>query len=158
MSIVVVDDDAFDRRAVSRLLEGQFEYEAASSGAEALARLPGLLPRLVLLDLMMPRISGLDLVREIRQNYPHIATVLMTSRGSEEIVKQALLAGATSYLSKIRLKDQLVSTLQTVLSSAENERVDQQLAGCIRNVVFEIENDPDLIPDLIPGVVRYADS
>ena len=77
-----------------RLHRCGFDVRLAGNGREALAQLAQQRPALVLTDLEMPEMNGLELVREIKQRFVGLPVVLMTAAGSEEIAVQALRAGA----------------------------------------------------------------
>src|SRR5260370_13973558 len=98
-TILVVDDSAVDRSRVEKLLvkEG-YQVQSAPGGREALEILKREPPDLVLTDMQMPEIDGLQLVQEIRSKYPAIPVILMTAHGSEEIAVEALQKGAASYV------------------------------------------------------------
>ena len=75
----------------------------AENGREALTRLQEQAPDLVLTDLHMPEMDGLELVVEVRKSCPLVPIILMTAFGSEEIAIQALQKGAASYVPKRNL-------------------------------------------------------
>ena len=114
--VLVVDDSAVDRRLASGILEAadRIDVHAVEGGAQAIAYMEKETPDLVLVDLIMPEMSGLELVEAIRANFPHVATVLMTSRGNEELAIQALLKGAASYVPKRELANELETTVNSV--------------------------------------------
>src|SRR3990172_8912972 len=91
-AILVVDDLAADRGLVAEYLKDDPELELsyAIDGAEALEKMEQELPDLVVTDLMMPKVDGLELVRACRRRYPLVPVILMTSNGSQEIVLQPL--------------------------------------------------------------------
>ena len=91
-TILVVDDSAVDRRLVGGLLErdGEWKVHYAIHGADALEKLRHTEYDLVVTDLVMPGIDGLELVAAVRSQYPHVPVILMTSKGSEEIAVRAL--------------------------------------------------------------------
>jgi hypothetical protein len=107
----------------------------------------------VLTDLQMPELNGLELVRMVRSEYPLIPVVLMTSKGSEEIAVEALQQGAASYVPKRLLADELVETVERVLSASCQERSHTRLMHrLVRNeFAFDLENDLALLP----AVVNY---
>ena len=83
---------------------------------EALALIQERPPDLVLTDLHMPEMDGLELVVEVRKNFPLVPVILMTAYGSEEIAIQALQKGAASYVPKRNLAQDLAETTENVLS------------------------------------------
>src|SRR5579871_512029 len=101
-TVLVVDDSATDRlRAGGLLMEnGDFETEYAVDGSDALLKIELHVPDLIITDMDMPELNGLELVAVVRKAYPLVPVVLMTARGSEELALQALRAGAASYVPK----------------------------------------------------------
>ncbi len=124
---------------------------AATHGAEALARVADEPPDIVVTDLQMPGMDGLELVRALRGRYPLVPVVLMTAHGSEEIAVQALEQGAASYVSKARLAENLAETVHHVLAMASaNRRHDKLLHRLHRSTwTFVLDNDPALISPLV---------
>src|SRR5262245_21012794 len=119
-TVLVVDDSATDRRLASGLLEkapGFVVYQAVD-GKDALRQLELHLPDLVVTDMMMPHMNGLELVSAVKEQYPLIPIILMTSQGSEEIAVQALQKGASSYVPKRVLAADLLETADRVLSAS----------------------------------------
>ncbi len=163
-NILVVDDSAVDRRLVggllSRLADWKIEY--ASQGVEALEKMALALPDLVLTDLVMPEMDGLELVSAVKSRYPAVPVILMTSRGSEEIAVQALHEGAASYVPKRLLAKRLAETLQRVLAIAGRHRCHAHLLGCLTRIqcTFELGNDHSLMEALVAylqdGVVQMG--
>src|SRR5262245_65676672 len=87
-TVLVVDDSAMDRLLASSLIEnlGGWSVLSAENGAEALATLERQRPDLVLTDLLMPGMDGLELVQAIRTNHPLVPVILMTGRSEERRV------------------------------------------------------------------------
>ena len=94
-TVLIVDDSVIDRHlagAIVQKLEG-WKATFAGNGVEALQLLKsGALPDLVLTDMLMPEMDGLELVQAIRNQYPLLPVILMTAHGSEDIAIQALQA------------------------------------------------------------------
>ena len=161
-TIVVADDSPVDRRLVERLLALTMPVRLipAENGAEALLMIDKHDPDLVLTDLNMPGMSGLELVQAIRLRNPTVPTILMTAHGSEEIAIQALRCGAASYVAKRRLHADLVETVQDVLSLAQQDRQQLQLRDCWMNTQFEfcLGNNMDLVPALVRHLQQYLRS
>jgi CheY-like chemotaxis protein len=153
LHVLVVDDSPFDRRLVGRIIEGSVGRAVlyASDGREALRLLERESPAVVLTDLQMPELGGLELVKEVRSRHPGVPVVLMTAHGSEEIAILALQAGAASYVPKRALAHDLVRTLNQVLSVAAVDRTRQRLLTRLEHheSYFRLENDPDLLGPLI---------
>ncbi|MBI1310742.1 response regulator [bacterium] len=147
--ILIVDDSPIDRRLMTRLLEadGQFRLLHAEDGLEALAILEATQPDLVVTDLQMPNMNGLELLRAIGDRYPSLSVVVITARGSEQLAVEAIESGAASYVPKSRLAEDLAATLSRVLSSRRSDslsdRVDQGLVSA--EVVYELPCDPEVL-------------
>ena len=152
-TILVVDDSAVDRRLVGRFLQEKIEctIEYAATGVEALARMKDVAPDLVVTDLTMPVMDGLELVTSIRSHHPDLPVILMTAYGSETLALKALERGAASYVPKSQLADKLPGTVEEVLSLARAGRSHEQLMACLTRTefTFSLENDTALIDPLV---------
>ena len=104
-TVLVVDDSSADRIVVGRLLEKRpgCAVEYAADGVEALARVKTAPPDLIVTDLRMPRMDGLELVGAIRTDYPLVPVILITAYGSEMLAVEALRQGAAGYVPKSQL-------------------------------------------------------
>jgi len=152
-TILVVDDSAVDRQLAGGFLtnEGELNVAYAVDGAEALKMIARKPPDLVVTDLMMPEIDGLQLVAEVRRSHPLVPVILMTSKGSEEIAVQALQQGAASYVPKRMLARKLLPTVHSVLAVATHQRSHSRLMGCMTRIDcrFALENDCTLFGPLV---------
>jgi CheY-like chemotaxis protein/anti-sigma regulatory factor (Ser/Thr protein kinase) len=150
---MIVDDMPVDRKLAGELLqqESEFELTFAEHGAEAISKMEQGLPDLVLTDLVMPQVDGLELVSRVKNQYPLVPVVLMTSKGSEEVAVRALQLGAASYIPKRSLAWDLLETVQKVLSASDRQYIHRRLMGCMaRNQrEFALENDPALFRPLV---------
>lgn len=117
-TILVVDDSALDRRLAGALVAKDPGLRAAyaSNGREALEVIGRERPAVVVTDLFMPEMDGLQLVEAIRREHPALPVILMTAHGSEETAVLALRTGAASYVHKRRLAEELVSSIRDLLS------------------------------------------
>ncbi|HID74557.1 MAG TPA: response regulator [Planctomycetaceae bacterium] len=151
--VLIVDDLAIDRQVAAHWLQedGQLEVGFAENGARALAEITETPPDLVLTDLVMPELDGLELVTRVKQQYPLIPVVLMTSQGSEETVLEALRRGAASYVTKRTLDRDLVATVRKVLAVSHGQRTRRRLMGSLvhNHRQFTLENDPVLFAPLV---------
>lgn len=156
-TILVVDDSPVDRRLVAGLLEKDPELvlEFAERGDEALQRIGTSPPDMVITDLLMPAVDGLQLVREIRRDHPLVPIILMTAKGNEEIAMQALRAGASSYSPKSELSHDLLENVHAVLKVSQQQRGRNRLMQHLRSTSFTflLENDVSLIGPLV-GLVQ----
>src|SRR5262245_47584490 len=138
-TVLVVDDAAVDRKLVGGLLrrESGLTVEFAESGDDALARLATLAPDVIVTDLVMPGISGPDLVAQVAEQHPGIPIILMTGKGSEEVAVAALRAGAASYVPKSALHQHLLSTVQDVLEMVQQRQSHARLMGSLKRGQFQ---------------------
>jgi CheY-like chemotaxis protein/anti-sigma regulatory factor (Ser/Thr protein kinase) len=154
-----VDDAAIDRRMAGAIIEQNLGWRVAyaEDGAAALSAMERETPRLVLTDLRMPGMDGLELVGAIRRQYPFVPVVLMTAFGNEEIAIQALREGAASYVPKKNQGRDLVPTLEQVVAAAKLERHQQQLLERLSHTEssFILDNDRLVIPALVRHVQEY---
>ena len=151
-TVLVVDDSAVDRIRVEKLLaKSGLGVRSATGGREALDYLKREPPDLVLTDMQMPEMDGLQLVEEIRAKHPAIPVILMTAHGSEEIAVTALQKGAASYVPKRNLARDLAETIASILEMAKAGRNQQQLLQSLVSTEshFILDNDTALIPSLI---------
>src|SRR5208283_3985595 len=151
--VLIVDDNPIDRLRAGRLIDQDPRCHAtfAEDGTQALARLANHPTSVVLTDLQMEGMDGLSLVRAIRNKHPQVPVVVMTGHGREDVAMEALRVGATDYVPKQRLAQELHAVLSRALRTAtagsRRRRCLQSLV--IRESRFELGNDPDLIPPLL---------
>lgn len=154
--ILIVEDAAVDRALARELLEesGEFEVTAVENGKQAIEAIEHGQPDLVVTDLIMPEMSGLELVEEARDRFPLLPIILMTSRGSEEIAVEALNAGAASYVPKHLLVTSLANTVDSVLAASRQRstRADLMKVMVDSHSSFELGNDRALFRPLIQYV------
>lgn len=150
--ILIVDDDELDREAAARCL-GQIDglvVDEAADGREALERMSRCVPDVVLADLRMPGLGGLELVERMQESHPLVPVVLMTSKGNEQVAVSALRAGAASYVPKADLERELAPTVYPLLDRVRGrrarDRVLVHVEGC--ETRFTIDNDPALVAPL----------
>lgn len=151
-TVLVVDDSRLDRtRAGGILRKAGHEVAFAANGREALDHLAVNPPDVVVTDLQMPELDGLELVEAVRLRYPHIPVILMTAHGSEEIAVRALQKGAASYVPKRSLAQDLCPTVATVLELARGDRPMSRVLDWLvyTESRFVLDNDVTIIPDLI---------
>ena len=157
-TVLVVDDSPVDQKLIGGLLEKAQNIDViyAANGEEAMLKVHESAPDLVLTDLIMPGMSGLELVAEVVNSTSLIPVILMTGKGSEEIAVEALKAGASSYVPKGKLAHLLVETVENVLSVSMEERTQLRLMDCMtRNECsFRLDNDDAIIPPLISYLHR----
>jgi NarL family two-component system response regulator LiaR len=113
--VMIVDDHNMVRRGLSAILRIKPDLELvaeASNGREALALCKEIQPDVVLMDLLMPEMGGAEATQAIRQEWPHVQVIVLTSFEEKELVREALQSGAISYLLKNVSADDLAAAIR----------------------------------------------
>jgi two-component system response regulator AtoC len=132
MTVLIIDDEPGLRQTVSLILSGEgYEVHAASDGEEGLARALELRPDIILCDVRMPRLPGLEFLKRYRAQDGTGLVIVMTAYGSTELAIEAMKAGAYDYLPKPFSADQLVLTLK----KAEEREALRREVGRLRDEV-----------------------
>jgi len=115
--ILLVDDHPVVRQGLRTLLEGRVEWEVvgeASDGVEALEKVDSLQPDVVVLDVTMPRMNGIEACRLIQQKTPGLEVLFVTQHDSPQMMREALAAGARGYVVKSNLARDLLEAVEAV--------------------------------------------
>ena len=129
--VLVVEDDRTVAEVVTRYLEREgFAVESVGDGHEALAHADAHLPDLVVLDIMLPGLDGLEVCRRLRSHAP-IPVVMLTARGSEEDRVLGLDLGADDYVSKPFSPRELTARVKAVLRRAGSPLGEVDSAGTV---------------------------
>jgi CheY-like chemotaxis protein len=107
--ILVADDSETDRKLIEGLLRPKLDWivQFAENGSQAFDMIGEIFPDVVVTDLQMPEMDGIQLCAEAKVEYPDVPIVLITGKGSEELAVEALDAGAASYVPKSALANSL---------------------------------------------------
>jgi CheY-like chemotaxis protein len=161
-SVLVVDDTHVDRCLIQGILEKETSttVSLADSASEALSLMEKGAPDVVITDLQMPEVDGLELVNLMRLRFPDVPVVLTTAYGSEELAVQALQQGVASYVPKLQLANRLLPTVQHVLELSHADRQYERFSRCLEDAKcrFSLEGDPELIGPLVDLVRGMAGS
>jgi two-component system response regulator RegA len=145
-SILLVDDDEVLRERLAQAIRARgYEVRTAGSAEEALREATRESPEMAVLDLKMPGMSGLDLLRELRQHDPATRVLMLTGYGSIATAVQAVREGAVGYLPKPADADEILAALAgkeaaaragdtPSLARAEWEHIQRVLADCGGNI------------------------
>jgi len=117
--VVVADDHAVLRSGLKLLLDAQMDIEVvgeASDGAEAINKTAELKPDVLLLDITMPNIGGIDALRTIKKKTPSVSILILTMHENEGYLIEALKAGASGYILKKVADNELISAIKAVYS------------------------------------------
>lgn len=118
LSIVLADDHTILREGLRALLTADSSFEIvgeARDGREAVRCIEKLGPDLLLMDLSMPRMSGMDAIREIKKRYPETKIIALTVHKTEEYLLTTLQAGADAYVLKDATHDELIMAIKNVM-------------------------------------------
>src|SRR5689334_12558696 len=127
-TLLVIDDEPNILTSVRRAMEIEgFAVEVAGSGAAGMAKLAELDVDLVLLDVMMPGETSLDVLPKIRAGYPEVSVVMMSGNATIETAVQATKLGAHDFVEKPLSSDKLLLTVQNTLQYARLARENARL-------------------------------
>jgi DNA-binding NarL/FixJ family response regulator len=127
--IVVADDHALIREALTRTIDEQPDLEAigeATDGLEALELCRRFQPELVLMDVLMPRMDGLEATRRIKREFPRIIVLVLTAVEDPDYLSKALEAGAAGYVQKGATTQETIGAVRKVLEGESS--IDEKLA------------------------------
>ena len=135
--ILLIDDELESCKALSRLLvQVGYEVEVSHSGEHALVLLKKRPFDLIISDLVLPGISGIDILKHVKENSPDTCVILITGKASTETAVEAMREGALDYVTKPfnldRLKIQIAKALEKSRLVQENKYLRQQLHGRYR--------------------------
>lgn len=115
--VFVVDDHSLLREGLRSLLEGVPDIELvgeAGEGMEAVVKTQELVPDVVLMDIAMPGLNGLEATRQIKQETPRVKVLILTVHESDQYLRATLEAGASGYVVKTGSSDKLLSAIRAV--------------------------------------------
>jgi len=117
--ILIVDDSAVSRKKLKAILESAAHeiVGEACDGAEAFKKYEALLPDLVTMDITMPNIDGITVLKKIMENYPKAKVVMITALGKGDKILEALNSGAKNYITKPYEDDQIINSIKEALES-----------------------------------------
>jgi DNA-binding NarL/FixJ family response regulator len=130
INLVLADDHAVVRAGTRQLLERQPDFNVvgeASDGVEAVQLARDLEPDLVVMDVRMPKMSGVEATRRIKEENPDVAVLVLTAHDDDEYVFALLQAGANGYLLKTAEMEELIKAIRTVVAGQSS--LDPAVAG-----------------------------
>lgn len=165
ISVCLVDDQNLVRQGIRSLLELSDAIEViaeASDGAEAIEMIPRIKPDVVLLDMRMPGLSGLDVLRQLSADNTLPPTVILTTFDDDQLVLAGIKAGARGYLLKDVSLEQLVDAVKTVAGggSLVAPVVTQRLLAGLERMQNEFSSldRPDPLTDRETEILRLMAS
>jgi DNA-binding NarL/FixJ family response regulator len=134
--VLIVDDHAFIRRGVQSILHAFPEWELcgeADNGSDAISLSDTLKPEVIIMDISMPGVNGIEATRAIHKNHPETKVILLTLHENNELVKTAFRAGARGYLLKGDAERELVAALTEVVKDGSyvSPRINRELADSL---------------------------
>jgi DNA-binding NarL/FixJ family response regulator len=152
LRVVVADDQRVVREGLTLMLgliDGIEPVGAAADGEEALALVAAERPDVVLMDLRMPRVDGIEATRRLAETHPSVGVVALTTYADDESVLQALQAGARGYLTKDAGAEQIQSAVERVAAgeAAIDPAVQRQLLTAVQRGEAPPCPDDDELPD-----------
>lgn len=143
--VLIVDDHAFIRRGIQTILNPFPEWEPcgeADNGNDAIRLARELKPEIIIMDVSMPGLNGIDATRVIRRAHPDVKIVLLTLHESADLVRMAFRAGARGYLLKTDAEQELVRALMVVIGEGAyiSPKIDSEV---VKGVISEISALPD---------------
>jgi len=153
LKILIVDDQKLFAECLAGILVGlgearSVEVRIAGNGEEALQMIVRYQPELVLLDIFMPGMGGLEALRQIRASHPEVKVLMLTTFGYDTYVKEAVAGGATGYLLKDTTPQEVWASINTVLEGQTvlSPSVVESLSGKPRTS----EGQKSLVPGWFP--------
>jgi DNA-binding NarL/FixJ family response regulator len=133
-TVLLADDHNLVRRGLAALLNTSARYRVvgeASNGEDALALAREIAPDVLILDLSMPRLSGLETIKRIKKNAPGTRVLVLSMYGDEQFVAQALRGGARGYLLKHAMDEELFNALDAVVAGERylSKQIDSDRVG-----------------------------
>lgn len=153
MTRILIAEDSPTQATQIRIMLEDAGYEAvtAEDGLKALEVIEQQTCDLVLTDLHMPNMNGLQLVEELRRRYEAIPVILITHDGTETIAAEALQKGAASYIPKRYMQSTLLPTIRQIVEQLEAQKSRQQILNTLveSRSKFVLGNSQDLVPTLV---------
>lgn len=140
--LLIADDEALEREGmewiVNRMMPNTFEIIHAENGRKAIQRADEFRPHIVLMDIRMPGIQGLEALKEIKAHSPQIKMVLVTAYEQFEYAKEALSLGVKEYLVKPANRDQIVALLQRLIAEIDQDQRKRDEEFAMRDKYFQL--------------------
>lgn len=143
MKILLCDDQAVIRDGLEMLLTLEKDMQvvgSASDGAEAIELAAQKQPDLILMDLKMPGVNGIEATRDIRARFPHIKILVLTTYDDDEWVFDAIRAGASGYLLKDTPRQKIIEAIRGTMDG--KSFLDPAVAGKLMNQISSNQKQP----------------
>ena len=157
MKILILEDDHASRTYLQSLLEiNGYECMAARNGEEGLEFFDDFNPDLILSDIQMPKMSGLDFLRSIRNNNSDAIVIMVTAYGSEDYAIKAFREGANNYLKKPIYEDELLAMLAKYKPLIREKHVEESIPSLVqqRSLTMKFQSDVNLVPRVVDYLIQ----
>ena len=159
--VLIADDQALIRRGMAMMLDAEADMQVvgqAADGAEAVELAQRLKPDVVLMDLHMPRKSGVLATREITAALPHTRIMVLTTFDRDELVFDAVRAGAQAYLLKDASEDEVLETVRAVHrgESRLTPQVARKVMDQFRSLANRLADSSAQLPEAVPVPAQTA--
>lgn len=156
-SLLIIDDEESIRDSLSMTLSRHFDIQTCATGKEALTLLPAMNPDLILLDIGLPDMGGLDVLEQIRQQSAHCAVIMITAFEDVNTVISAMKRGAYDYLVKPLKMDDLKLCLERAASSIRLGKEIRELQDtALRQQIPFFVAESEALADVVQTVAKVA--
>lgn len=153
-AILVIDDEEAIRLFLEATLEDRgYEVLTAGTGQDAIASAKANVPDLVLLDLMLPDMTGLEVLQALKERYPHLPVVMITAYSQSDSAVQAMKLDAFDYVSKPIQLDKLLAVVDKALTETEDARI--RFQHTTQSDLFG--GDLNVVPSQSPAMLKIYD-
>ncbi|WP_152395971.1 response regulator [Paenibacillus guangzhouensis] len=140
--LLIADDEALEREGiewiVNRMLPNTFEIMHAENGRMAIQKAYEFRPHIILMDIKMPGIQGLEALKEIKAHHPQVKMILVTAYEYFEYAKEALALGVKEYLVKPAKRDHIAALLQRLIDEIDQEKRKREEEIAVRDKFFQL--------------------
>ncbi|MBM3782717.1 MAG: response regulator transcription factor [Acidobacteria bacterium] len=141
--ILLVDDHALVRKGFRLILSHYDEFEVvgeAGSGAEALRLIPVLSPHILILDVGMPGMNGVEVAQQVSRNFPHLRVLILSMHQDAVYVRETLRAGARGYLLKDAADNELIAAVRAL--AANNSYISPGVSNAVLSDYQQFVGNP----------------
>jgi len=154
--ILVVDDETGPRESLRMILKDQYELILADSGEEGVEKMKGGGIDLVLLDLKMKKMSGIEALEKMKEINPSVSVVILTGYGTLETAQRAIRLGAVDYMSKPFDVMELTKTVRKILDKRSADVEKEQMLEKLKSLNRDLENQTSSFKKLISSQKLYS--
>ena len=149
--VMIADDEVFIRDGLKKLIKwdtlGCELVYSAKNGQDLLDNFSVCIPNIVILDIKMPIMSGLEVVAYLREHYPEIKIVLLTAYADFEYTKQAILYSVNDYIVKTAILEEIPNTISCIVKDLEEAKVKANIVPQGERLFYRILIEDSIITD-----------